>query len=135
MRTDIEYLRGLLSVFLDTEDPFVNTDELDAAGFDITSPKGLHHYHLLAEQGFISDYKLRRDTGHLGLAYYSTGIEKVPHHNLRLTAEGLAFAQTIEEPTVYEKLKSFGDAPIEVLKDVGADVFKSILKKKLGIES
>lgn len=134
MRTDIDYLRGLLGVFLNTEDPFVNTNELDAAGYDITSPKGIHHYHLLAEQGFISDYKLRRSPEYLGLLYNMNGIEKVPHHTLRLTAEGMAFAQTLEEPSVFEKLKSFSDAPLDVLKDVGGDIFKSILKKKLGIE-
>ncbi|HGT5113134.1 hypothetical protein [Escherichia coli] len=46
----------------------------------------------------------------------------------------MAFAQTLEEPSVFEKLKSFSDAPLDVLKDVGGDIFKSILKKKLGIE-
>ncbi|WP_313390127.1 hypothetical protein [Leclercia sp.] len=134
MRTDIDYLRGLLAVFLDNEDAFITTQVLDDAGYDITSDKGIHHYHLLAEQGFISDYRLRREPQFVGLNYHMNGIDKVPHHNLRLTSEGMAFAQTLEEPTVYEKLKSFSDAPLDVIKDVGGDIFKALLKKKLGIE-
>ncbi|WP_447870222.1 hypothetical protein [Serratia fonticola] len=134
MRTDLEYLKGLTAVFLNSPNPYITTDDLDDAGFDITSPEGLHHYQLLMEQGYISNHKLERDNKKLGLFYHMSGIDKESGHNLRLTSEGIAFAQALEEPTVYEKLKGFSQAPLSVLKDVGVDVFKAFLKQKIGIE-
>lgn len=41
MRTDLEYLKGMLSVFLNSDSTFITTIQLSEAGYDIGSEKGM----------------------------------------------------------------------------------------------
>lgn len=52
---------------------------------------------------------------------------------VRLTAEGIEFAQMLQQPSVYEKLKGFSQSLLSVIKDVGGDLLKAYLKKKLDL--
>lgn len=134
MRIHISYLKALTQVFLNSSEPYISTDELDAAGLDITSKEGLFHYQLLIEQGYISDHKLNRDPHFLGLIYGTSVIGKNNRANLRLTTEGYEFAKSLEEPTVYEKLETLSEQPLSVIKDVGTELIKGYLKNKFGIQ-
>lgn len=134
MVKDLEYMKGMLGVFLAAKTPFISTKELANAGYDITSNKGMFHYLLLIEQGYVSNKDLiTNDISKLGYLRHRNFLLDAGA-DVRLSAAGLEFAQALSEPTVFEKLKSMGDAPLSTLKDVGLELTKAYLKKKLGLE-
>lgn len=134
MKTDLEYLKGLMAVFLESPEPFIEISDLDKAEFDITSGKGLHHYSILIEKEYVSAFNLARgNPEQLGYFYNLSEIEKNDGALVRLTAEGIEFAQMLQQPSVYEKLKGFSQSPLSVIKDVGSDLLKAYLKKKLDL--
>lgn len=134
MKTDLEYLKELMAVFLESTEPFIEISDLDEAGFDITSGKGLHHYNILIEKEYVSTFNLvRGNPEKLGYFYTLSSIEKNDGALVRLTAEGIEFAQMLQQPSIYKKLKKFSQSPLSVMKDVGAELLKAYLKKKLNL--
>ena len=133
MRTDIEFLRGLTRVFLDAESPMLSLTELEEKGFDVSSEKGIFHYMLLVEQGFISDEAM--DTSDIQTLGFLQTMGGMQMHNasVRLTASGMEFASALENDSVFERLKNIGQAPMSVIKDVGIELLKSYLKKQFGL--
>ena len=112
MKTDLEYLKKFMAVFLESSEPFIKISDLDEAGFDITSGKGLHHYNILIEKEYVSAFDLARgNPEELGYAYALGSIRKNGRVLVRLTAEGIEFAQMLQQPSVYEKLKGFSQSP------------------------
>ena len=78
MRTDLDYLKKMLTVFLDSESTFITVNQLRDAGFDIASEKGMFHYMQLIEQGFISNMKMEtRDPLRLGYVNFLAGMRTV----------------------------------------------------------
>jgi hypothetical protein len=133
VRKDLDYIKGMLRVFLDSETPLISINDLASAGYDISTDVGIFHYMLLIEQGFISDAGLcSSNLGSLGLIQTLDGME-VYDADIRLTASGTEFASTLDNKDVFEKLKEFSNEPISVMKDVGAELLKAYLKKKLGL--
>lgn len=135
MRTDLDYLKGMLEVFIEAEMPFVDTKHLEKEGFDISSEKGYFHYMMLVEKGYISTVDLiLYDPRKLGLIFAMNTITTW-HTNVRLTSSGYDFATALHDKNVFEKLKGISDQPISVLKDVGVELLKSYAKKKFGLEN
>ncbi|MBA0188273.1 DUF2513 domain-containing protein [Pectobacterium actinidiae] len=133
MRTDLDYLKGMLSVFLDAETAFISTGELEAAGYEITSDKGMFHYMQLIEQGYISNKSMvTHSPDKLGYSYHIGGMRGMKV-DVRLTTSGIEFASALESKDVFEKLKDIGSEPMSVLKDVGVELLKSYAKKKFGL--
>ncbi|MEQ6968333.1 hypothetical protein [Pectobacterium polaris] len=134
MVRDLEFMKGMLNVFLTSETPFISTTKLSEAGYPIDTDQGQFHYLQLIEQGFISNKELvTNDISKLGYMRMKGHLIDIGA-DVRLTAKGVEFAQSLQEPSVYEKLKDFSDAPLAVIKDVGLDIFKAVVKKKLGLE-
>lgn len=134
MRTNLEYLRGMLMVFVDAQTPCITVRDLVTAGYDITSAEGLHHYPLLIEQGFVSTaYLLTREPELLGYDYHNYGILRNDEAVVRLTASGLELAEALQQQDIFDRLKGIGSQPIGVLKDVGTELLKAYLKKRLGL--
>ncbi|KIG25985.1 hypothetical protein ECC69171_15810 [Escherichia coli C691-71 (14b)] len=133
MKLDIDYLKSFLALFLESENPFVSTDELAKAGYDISDAVGYFHYTQLIEKGFVSTLDLR--TGNpkeLGLVFSTNSITSWSTY-IRLTSSGYDFALSLSKPDVFERLKELSNEPIGVLKDVGVELLKSYAKKKLGL--
>ncbi|EMQ4316459.1 hypothetical protein WG885_003644 [Yersinia enterocolitica] len=61
-------------------------------------------------------------------------MEKYDGAVVRLTAEGLEFAESLEIPSVFEKLKNLSSAPLAVIKDIGMDLTKAYFKEKLNLK-
>lgn len=134
MKIDLEYMRLFLKVFVDSPEPFISTGELVRKGFIINKDKGLFHILLLCEQGFISDMNGRTgNPEYLGLTPGMGGAFYYGDTDIRLTAKGLDFAQSLEDKDVFEKLKGISNAPISVIKDVGLELLKSYAKKQFGL--
>lgn len=47
MQTDLDYLKGMLGVFIKADDPLIAATDLKEACNEISSPKGLFHYYQL----------------------------------------------------------------------------------------
>ncbi|MGP1949085.1 hypothetical protein [Citrobacter sp. wls615] len=134
MVKNLEYMKGMLEVFLKAKTPFISTKDLAEAGYDICSNEGMFHYLLLIEQGYISNKDLiTNDITKLGYMRHR-GYMLDMGTEVRLSAQGQEFAQALNEPTVFEKLKSMSDAPLSTIKDVGLELTKAYLKKKFGLE-
>ncbi|WP_033752601.1 hypothetical protein [Pantoea sp. NGS-ED-1003] len=135
MRTDLEYLKGMLDVFIEAEMPFVDTKTLENKGYDISSEKGYFHYTMLIEKGYVSTIDLLlHDPKKLGLMFSMNRIDSW-NTNVRLTSDGYDFASALHEKNVFDKLKGISDQPISVLKDVGVELLKSYAKKKFGLDN
>ncbi|MDK2579437.1 hypothetical protein [Citrobacter portucalensis] len=133
MQTDLDYLKGMLGVFIKADDPLIAATDLKEAGYEISSPKGVFHYYQLIERGYISNHFLEiGDPKKLGLVIGINGIKDWPA-NIRLTSSGQEFAETLQQKDVFEKLKTISDQPLSVLKDVGVELLKSYTKKKFGL--
>lgn len=134
MVKDLEYMKGMLGVFLAAKTPFISTKELASAGYAIDSNEGMFHYLLLIEQGYISNRDLvTNDISKLGYMRHRGFMIDIGT-DVRLSAQGQEFAQALNEPTVFEKLRSMSDAPLSTIKDVGVELTKAYLKKKFGLE-
>lgn len=134
MVKDLEYMKGMLGVFLAAKTPFISTKELASAGYAIDSNEGMFHYLLLIEQGYISNKDLiTNDISKLGYMRHRSFMIDIGT-DVRLSAQGQEFAQALNEPTVFEKLKSMSDAPLSTIKDVGLELTKAYLKKKFDLE-
>lgn len=135
MQTDLEYLKGMLGVFIKADGPLIAATDLKEAGYEISSAKGLYHYYQLIERGYISNHFLEiGDPKKLGLVIDMKGIKDWPA-NIRLTSSGQEFAETLQQKDVFEKLKTISDQPLSVLKDVGVELLKSYAKKKFGLSN
>ncbi|MCW9805525.1 hypothetical protein MP867_10710 [Escherichia coli] len=133
MQTDLEYLKGMLGVFIKAGGPLISANDLKKAGYEISSDKGLFHYYQLIERGYISNHFLEiGDSKKLGLTIGLNEIREWPA-NVRLTSSGQEFAETLQQKAVFEKLKTISDQPLSVLKDVGVELLKSYAKKKFGL--
>ncbi|HGG2619808.1 TPA: hypothetical protein ACJFUF_001025 [Yersinia enterocolitica] len=135
MRIDLDVFRKITKVFLDSDEPLIEVRELTNAGIDISDGEGLFHYMLMIEKGFVSDYQLVKNDPHrLGYFFTQASIEKYDGAVVRLTAEGLEFAESLEIPSVFEKLKNLSSAPLAVIKDIGMDLTKAYFKEKLNLK-
>ncbi|HCI6798073.1 TPA: hypothetical protein NPP88_002432 [Klebsiella quasipneumoniae subsp. quasipneumoniae] len=133
MQTDLDYLKGMLGVFISADVPLIAAIDLNEAGYEISSPKGLFHYYQLIERGYISNHFLETgDPKKLGLVIGINGIGDWSA-NIRLTSSGQEFAETLQQQDVFDKLKSISDQPLSVLKEVGVELLKSYAKKKFGL--
>lgn len=133
MQKDLDYLRGMLNVFIESNQPLISTKDLVEAGYDISSENGLFHYYQLIERGFISNHLLQ--TGDPKLLGLTISLNKIDSWaaNVRLTSAGQEFAETLQQKDVFEKLKGISDQPLSVLKEVGIELLKSYTKKKFGL--
>ncbi|MCQ5469698.1 DUF2513 domain-containing protein [Pantoea brenneri] len=134
MQTDLEYLRGMLNVFIDSPMPMISTQDLVDAGYEISEAKGLFHYLQLIERGFVSNHLLEMGNPKaLGLVMAINGVSYWVA-NIRLTSAGQDFAATLRQKDVFEKLKGISDQPLSVIKDVGSELLKSYTKKMFGLD-
>ncbi|KHE13032.1 hypothetical protein OI71_21715 [Aeromonas hydrophila] len=136
MKLNIDYLSGMLKVFLNSERPFITLEDLATAGYSIENHDTLFHYLLLVEEGYISTMKLDKGNPEkLGVYFnYRDGTVDWSDVPIRLTNSGLEFAESLNSKDVFERLKQIGDQPMSVFKDVGLELLKSYAKKKFGLE-
>ncbi|UNU86663.1 MULTISPECIES: hypothetical protein [Aeromonas] len=136
MKLNIDYLSGMLKVFLNSERPFITLEDLATAGYSIENYDTLFHYLLLVEEGYISTMKLDKGNPEKLGVYFNNRDGNVDWSDvpIRLTNSGLEFAESLNSKDVFERLKQIGDQPMSVFKDVGLELLKSYAKKKFGLE-
>lgn len=133
METDLKYLKNLMAVFLKSPKRFILISDLDNAGFDIMSDEGFYHYNLLIAYKYVISDDLSNEMVDLGYEHNVEGYFKNESAKVRLTKEGLEFAQILQEPFVYDKLKEFSQSHLNIIKEMGTDLLKAYQKNKLNL--
>lgn len=136
MKLDIEHMKGMLDVFLESDRPFITLDDLAKVGYSIESDKTLFHYQLMIDEELISNMNLERKTqGKLGISISPQTARAInTGARIRLTNVGHEFAESLNSKNVFERLTEIGEQPMSVLRDVGIELLKSYAKKKFGLE-
>lgn len=139
MEIDLNYIKGMLNVWKQSEKPSITINDLADNGFSIysedkrsTNDKFIFHYQLLVENQLISNMQLEhatmKNTG-IGLVHNNCTLTIV---DLRLTQLGHDFASTLDNREVFERLKSdFKDAPFKIIFESGRKLIEHYFKKKL----
>ena len=137
MKNNIEHLKAIMNVFIESKTVFTTLDDLMAQYpvQDDDDNDFVHHYLLLIENQFISNKSGVYRYDRFGLIS-SIGDDNYIFSDaqIRLTAAGHEFYDTLISPSFTERLADFKDQPIEVMKDVGKELITSYLKKKFDIE-
>lgn len=134
MRNNIEHIKAILNVFLDSETAYVDFIDVKEKYPSEDDEDFIHHYIQLIECGYITNSEYSSLPSQLGIVTSLDGYVSYFNANLRLTAAGHEFADTLNAPTFIERIADFKDQPLDVIKDVGKELVSSYLKKKLGID-
>ncbi|EKO3933028.1 hypothetical protein [Vibrio furnissii] len=141
MKTDLDYLKQMLMPFLETDKACIKLKDLEDKGIRIHSEiepnriddKFSHHVSLLVENRLISNRDL--ETGNLkaiGIQFGMNGHLVMNPKELRLTQQGIDFANMLENNEVLTRLKSdFKNMTFEVIFDAGKTIISALAKQKL----
>jgi Hypothetical protein (DUF2513) len=114
VRIDQDYLKRLLQVCADSNEPTFDIEELKSAGFDYDDRQFEFHMMILTDQGFIE--RDDRDPG-FGLVKSADGFPSWAVLPLRLTASGHRFVEALSNKEVWAAIKQhFPDASIDTLE-------------------
>ncbi len=137
MKNNIEHIKAIMQVFIESETVFTSLTDV-MSKYPIQGDGNndfVHHYLLLIENGFVSNRAGEFSYSKFGLTSCIGETNfRFSNAQIRLTAAGHEFYDTLISPSFTERLADFKDQPIEVMKDVGKELITSYLKKKFDIE-
>jgi hypothetical protein len=133
MKIDLDEIKRMLNVFLDTQDAFITLNELGVKTVS-DEDKFIGHLLLLVEGGYISNRNL--ETGspkaiglHTNMRGWDYAITPI-----RLTQSGHDFAKILNQKPVLERLKKDAmDAPFSLLQKLGNALAEKYFIEKLGL--
>jgi len=132
MQIDIDYLKKLLIAFEDSNRAFTNILELQEKGYDIDSEEFIFHLQILSDKGIIQN-ELDIDSG-IGLSRTGGGNPHWRVVNLRLTASGHDFIESLKNKEIWGKLQTdFKNTGITTLLDVSKKLLVKYLETKIGL--
>lgn len=138
MKIDLEYIKDILTVFIDAESAHITFADLKSADIpyddnDDINQKFLFHYQILIDNELISLSTLEvGNLKNMGIYQSLDGQWGVVMKDLRLTQKGHDFAQSLANKEVFKKLKSeFKDFPFKVIFDSGRKLLEHTAKKKM----
>ena len=127
MRIDQDYLKSLLTTFLESADSFSELRHFQKRGIEVDQ-KFLFHMQLLEDQSFVEP--LNKGEG-LGYVVALGGNFEWISKPLRLTASGHEFAEALNRKEVWEMLKSgFKDASLSTLATASKELLTAFAKKQ-----
>lgn len=127
MKVDQEYLRKLLTTFLDAPRSFV--DLSDFKGNDISvDDTFLFHMQILEDQAMVECLNGEKELGYIiAIGGNFEWISKP----LRLTASGHEFAEALARKEIFIVLKSgFKNASISTLREASKELLSAFVKKQ-----
>lgn len=129
MKIDQEYLKGLLTAIQDSEGPFTNIEELSERGYSYESDDFVLHMEILLDKGFLES---KSSSGGIGYIMSGSGRLQWSIVPLRLTASGHDFISAIQQPKIWEAIKSnFGECGLEAVKTVALDLATGYAQQKV----
>jgi hypothetical protein len=125
VKIDPDYLKVILSTFLDSPDSFVELRHFEKGEIEIDD-KFLFHMQLLEDQSLVQ--ALNRGEG-LGYVIALGGNFEWMSKPLRLTAAGHEFAEALNRKEVWEKIKGgFKDASLATLISAAKELLTAFVK-------
>lgn len=140
MRRDLDYLAGLLNVFVEAETAYVTLQEFSDKDFvDFKADSGeklekfIFHCELLMDVGLIAnDSGYARGIDDIGITRTNNHVMYVSSRCVRLTSQGHDFASSLNNREVLEKLKrELSDAPFKAIFEGGQKLLSHYLNKRL----
>lgn len=131
MKIDHAYLKGLLEAFEAAEGPYTTIDELRENGYPYNEKTFTFHMNILVDQGLIKGTGTGKSS--IGMERALSG-EVIWIHgiNIRLTAAGHEYIDTLNEPQVWNVIQeNFKDSSLETLKSVAKDLAAGFARKKV----
>lgn len=130
MRIDHDYLRSLLTAFLDAEGPTTDIDELRAHGIDHDDAKFLFHLQLMEDESLVVGIL---GNGELGYPRSIDGYGVWSVLPIRLTAQGHHFAEALLHDTVWKRIKKdFRSAGMQTLVSTASTLLEQAVIARIG---
>jgi len=132
MHIDIDYLKKLLLAFEDSGRAFSNIIELQDQGFDIDSENFIFHIQILHDKNVIAN---EIDDRGIGFSRSGNGSPHWQVVNLRLTALGHDFIESLKNKEVWKKLQTdFKNTGLTSLLDISKKLLIKYLENKIGLK-
>ena len=131
MKIDHTYLKGLLEAFEAAEKPYTTIDELKENGYPYNDHAFTFHMNILHDLGLIDGTATGRNS--IGMEQTISGeIIWIRGRNIRLTAAGHEYIDTLNEPDVWTTIQeNFSQSALNTIMAVSKDLAVSLAKKKL----
>lgn len=127
MRIDQQYLKSFLNVFLNSNRHFVDISNFKSAKIEIDE-KFLFHMQILEDQHFVQAYN---DENSLGYHVTLGGNFEWVSQNLRLTAAGHEFAESLNKKEIFQVLnEEFKNVSVGTLSSVAKELMIAYAKKQ-----
>ncbi|MDC5808108.1 DUF2513 domain-containing protein [Vibrio europaeus] len=140
MKIELDYLRQLLDVFLESPRAFITIKDWEESGITVDSPdedifddRFIFHVSLLVENKLISNSSLENSSlKSIGIDVGNSNYHSWWEVDIRLTQDGHDFAKLLHQNEVFENLKSnFREFPFQVMLDAGKSLATAIMKNKV----
>lgn len=141
MRVNLDYLRNLLTLFLDADTAHICLSDVSDGGIRVESAdiknhlddEFLFHFQLLVENRLISNRSLQCGSLELmGIKFGHAGHVVLIDVDLRLTQSGHDFANALENKEIFTRIKSeLRDAPFKAIFDGSQVLLQHFFKNKL----
>ncbi|WP_273818079.1 DUF2513 domain-containing protein [Providencia rettgeri] len=137
MKPNYDIIKELLGIFLKSDRTFLTIDDLIACtDSGVIDENFIFHFLLIVENGLISNKNLTCcSPGDVGLSFDFNGNIIKRQLPIRITQNGIDFANALNQKPVLERIKNeLSDAPFAFVKTVASKLFSKILSEKLGID-
>ena len=130
MKIDHEYLKGLLDAFEAAERPYTTIDELKENGYRYSDDTFTFHMNSLNDLGLIEGTGTGRNS--IGMERALSGeIIWIHGINIRLTAAGHEYIDTLNEPKVWNYIReNFTESSLSTVMTVAKDLAVGLARKK-----
>ena len=131
MKIDHKYLKGLLEAFQAAERPYTTIDELKENGYPYNDDAFTFHMNILYDLGLIDGTATGRNS--IGMERTISGeIIWIRGRNIRLTAPGHEYIDTLNEPEVWNTIQeNFSESALHTVMAVAKDLAVRHAKNKL----
>ncbi|EPO3579532.1 DUF2513 domain-containing protein [Klebsiella pneumoniae] len=132
MQIDLDLMKKMLNVFIDSPKAFIKLTELDAA---INDKESLYfHIGLMLDNKFITGADFESKAKSIGLTHTSAGMDIRPLL-VRLSQRGHDFAVMLNQQPILEKLKEQAkQAPMDVLVAIGKAWGRKLISRHLDLD-
>jgi len=129
MKSEQEYIKGLLEAFEAARHPTIDINELKEHGYDFLEERFIFHLKIIRDLGLVEQENGGTKLGYSRGANGNISWSAIP---LRLTAQGHDFIGSLRNKEVWNTIKKeFKDASIGTLCKVAKELSDAYVKTKI----
>ena len=130
MKPDLEYIKKILDILQDWDQPHMKIGEFGKHGIDIDGKEFRHHIEQLIYDEQLITFKVFIKRLYTGAADGSC-TQANRNADLRLTSDGHKFAEALNTPNVWELIISeFKNDSIGTMRKVSSQLLEGFVKSK-----